>query len=110
MPNVTRTVRSVGELRDWDQPSFADGDVPAWSADAGKFAGEPARYVHAQLTASASWAVAHNLGRHPTSILVEDTTGRAVRGQVTNLDANNLRIDFFAGGLPMAMPGYAYIA
>lgn len=54
-----------------------------------------ANYVHDQATPSASWTVAHNLGKRP-AVQVIDTAGTQVEGDVTWLDDNSVRIIFSA--------------
>lgn len=56
-------------------------------------------YVHVQGTAAAVWYVAHNLGKYP-SVVVIDSSGRKVIGEVEYTDANNMVLTFsgaFAG-------------
>ena len=65
--------------------------------DAGTL-GVDLNYTHVQ-TSSASWVIAHNLGKIP-SVTVQDNSGNTVFGDVTYTDANNLTITFntaFAG-------------
>jgi hypothetical protein len=59
-------------------------------------AGSPATFVFAQATPSASWSIAHNLNRFP-SVVVVDSSGRMVEGDVTYVDANNVSVGFAAG-------------
>lgn len=60
-------------------------------------------YVHHQDLPASTWAVIHNLGRHP-SVTVVDTGGTVVHGQVTYVDAMSVSITF-AG----AFSGRAYL-
>tara|TARA_R100000541_G_scaffold56763_2_gene66386 strand:- start:1332 stop:2117 length:786 start_codon:yes stop_codon:yes gene_type:complete len=60
-------------------------------------------YVHDQPTASATWTVAHNLGKFPT-VAVVDTAKTVVLGDIDHTDINNLVITFNA-----AFSGYAYV-
>jgi hypothetical protein len=56
-------------------------------------------YVHTQGSASASWTIAHSLGKKP-SVTVQDGSGNDVEGSVAYTDDNNLTITFntpFAG-------------
>lgn len=56
-------------------------------------------YVHTQGASSASWVIAHSLGKKP-SVTVQDGSGNDVEGAITYTDDNNLTITFntaFAG-------------
>lgn len=56
-------------------------------------------YVHNQASASAQWIIQHNLNRYPTVVVV-DSAGTVVMGEVTYIDSNNIVLDFnpsFAG-------------
>jgi heat shock protein HslJ len=64
--------------------------------------GSDANFVHTQETPSASWTVAHNLGKRP-AVQVVDSAGTQVEGDVTWLSENTVRIDFTA-----AFSGAAY--
>jgi hypothetical protein len=50
-------------------------------------------YTHSQNVASATWSVAHNLGKFP-SVTVALSTGQQGFGDVTFIDTNNLTITF----------------
>ena len=65
--------------------------------------GGDVNYVHDQGVASATWSVAHNLAKYP-SIIVVDTAGSVVTGDVSYTDTNNLTVTFNA-----SFSGYAYI-
>lgn len=52
-------------------------------------------YIHDQLAPSASWMVAHGLGKFP-SVTVVDSGGTTVVGDVAYTDANNLVLTFSA--------------
>lgn len=63
--------------------------------------GTTVTYTHVQNTPSAAWAIAHNLGAKPTSVLVIDGGGTMIVGEVVYVDDNNVTIVFdippFAG-------------
>ena len=52
-----------------------------------------ATYVHTQGTASATWTIAHNLGRFPCVSLL-DSVKQEIEGQVDHVDVNNLTVSF----------------
>jgi len=60
-------------------------------------------YVHDQATSSATWNIAHNLGKLP-SVTVVDTAGSVVIGNINYTDANNLVLVFNDG-----FSGQAYV-
>ena len=60
-------------------------------------------YTFTQLTAAATWTVAHNLGKYP-SVSIVDTGNTQLMADVHYVDANNLTISFGA-----ATSGSAYI-
>jgi hypothetical protein len=53
-------------------------------------------FTFTQSTPSASWTIAHGMGKHP-SVTVTDSSGAWVVGDVFYIDANTLRIDFSGG-------------
>ena len=62
-------------------------------------ANKDAYFTFNQAGASASWVIAHSLGKKP-SVTVIDTGGNTVEGGITYTDDNNLTLDFntaFAG-------------
>ena len=59
-------------------------------------------YTHVQAS-SASWVIAHNLGKIP-SVTVQDGSGNRVHGDVSYTDLNNLTITF-----NIAFAGTAYL-
>jgi hypothetical protein len=67
-------------------------------------AGPGAAYVHYQNVAASVWNVPHMLGFHP-AVTVQDSAGTSVEGEVTYLDADNVRITFTA-----AFGGVAYLS
>ena len=79
------------------QVLLADGTVGTISAFSDN------HYVHNQPSASATWNVAHNLGKFP-SITVVDSGNSVVVGDVTYTDSNNLTITFNA-----SFSGKAYL-
>jgi len=58
-------------------------------------AGGDARFVYTQPSPSASWSVAHNLGKRP-AIEVVDSAGTVVYGEYLYIDDNNVRLNFSA--------------
>jgi len=61
-------------------------------------------YVFSQPTASATWAVTHNLGYNP-AVTTVDTAGNVVEGTLLYLTSNTLRVSF-----GVAISGYAYMS
>ena len=54
------------------------------------------RYVHVQGSASNVWNINHNLNRTP-SVMVVDSSGQVVFGNVIFIDNNNINVEFSAG-------------
>ena len=52
-------------------------------------------YTFVQGAASATWNINHNLGKHP-SVVVVDSAGSFVYGAETHIDSNNIKIEFSA--------------
>lgn len=48
-------------------------------------------YVHEQITASATWYVVHNLGKHPT-VHLEDSTGSPFIAPIQRVDDNSFYV------------------
>lgn len=59
-------------------------------------------FEYDQVSPSASWSIAHGLGKFP-SVTVVDSAGTVVEGDITYVDDNNVTVDF-AG----AFSGKAY--
>lgn len=59
-------------------------------------------YTHVQTGAASVWTVAHNLGKYP-SVMVSDSGGNVVIGDLDYTDSNNVIITFTA-----TFSGYAY--
>jgi hypothetical protein len=72
-------------------------------AAGGAGAGGDLTYVHNQGSPSASWAVAHNLGKYP-AVDVVDTGGSVIIPSVIYVDANNVTLSF---GSPTSGKAYA---
>ena len=53
-------------------------------------------YAHIQGSAAATWNVTHNLGRYP-SVVITDSAGNVVHGNIEHLNANTTRLTFSAG-------------
>jgi len=52
-------------------------------------------FTHSQNSASATWTITHNLNCFP-SVMVVDSAGSVVYGNIEYLDANSLRLTFVA--------------
>lgn len=52
-------------------------------------------FTHNQNSASATWTITHNLNCFP-SVMVVDSAGSVVYGNIEYLDANSLRLTFVA--------------
>jgi hypothetical protein len=56
-------------------------------------------YIHDQMIASNEWTIDHNLGKHPSCVIV-DSSGSIVEGAIQHIDANQVVVSFaspFAG-------------
>lgn len=62
-------------------------------------------FTYEQATPASVWAVTHNLDRYPASVLVLDSGGTAIEGEVVYTDTNHLTIIFDVPGFS----GTAYI-
>lgn len=91
----------VGYETDTTRIKIGDGST-AWTSLAYWNEGDKT-YVHVQGGASASWAVAHNLGKFPSPVVV-DSGGNEIEGEINHTDNNNLTITFST-----AFTGSAYI-
>jgi hypothetical protein len=60
-------------------------------------------YEHTQSVSSASWVIAHNLGKIPC-VFIQDDLGNEVSGDIVLTDSNNLTINFSS-----AFTGKAYL-
>lgn len=63
-------------------------------------------YHHSQVPPSALWVVNHNLGFQPGGVLVFDTSGSQIEGDVIHIDQNTLHLDFDGSGFA----GDAYLS
>lgn len=61
------------------------------------------RYVHDQMSASATWTIAHNLGKYP-SVTVMDSGGSVCEGTIVYDSINQITLTFSA-----AFAGIAYL-
>jgi len=101
--DVTGQVLATSIAVDGGLPSqylMADGSVSLGSG--GASTGDLS-YEHNQSTVSATWLIAHNLGKHP-SVSVVDTAGSSVVGIVEYVNLNYLAIKFNS-----PFSGYAYM-
>lgn len=62
----------------------------------------PHEYTHVQNSAATTWNVVHGLGRHP-AIMIVDSAGSVVEGDVDYVDSNNVTLTFSS-----AFSGKAY--
>ena len=54
-----------------------------------------ANYIHEQKASSSSWNINHNLNKYP-AVIVIDSAGTEVRGDISYIDKNNIVIKFSA--------------
>lgn len=89
-------------LGDVNTDDLQDGDVIIYDADTQRFINvAPSElgitgdltYVHNQLIPAGVWNIAHNLGKYP-SVVVVDSAGTTVMGEIVYDDINNLHITF----------------
>lgn len=97
---ATATTGPQGPAGD-DGPAGAQG--PA--GPAGPAGADGGSYSHDQVLPSATWIVAHNLGYRPGGIVVIDSAGSQVEGQITHDSANQLTLTFSS-----AFAGAAYLS
>lgn len=72
----------------------ADDCFYRWSGSAwDKFI--TSQYIHDQGIASATWSITHNLNKH-VQAQVQDTAGTVIVGRITEVDLNNITIEFNA--------------
>lgn len=88
------------------EPNTLDIDVTLFPLLKGE-QGDPgsaggASYTYDQMVPATVWHVTHGLNRHP-SVVVVDSSGRQVEGDVVYVDANHVTITFTA-----AFSGLAY--
>ena len=55
-----------------------------------------AEYIHEQSVSSSNWKIPHNLNKFP-SVMIIDSAGSEVKGDIVYDDKNNLHIKFSAG-------------
>jgi hypothetical protein len=91
----------VGVELDTEKAKLGDG-ASGWNS-LSYFIGNPdlsdLHYTHTQGVASATWVIAHNMGKFP-SVTIADSSGRQVEGDVIFNDANQVTLQFvgsFAG-------------
>jgi hypothetical protein len=65
---------------------------------------DPLEYVHSQILSLATWTITHNLLKYP-AVMVVDTGGNVVIGEVQYISLNQLVITFSA-----AFSGKAYLS
>ena len=56
---------------------------------------EDKTYIHRQQSASSTWIVVHNLNKYP-SVVVQDSGGSLVVGEIVYSSLNNLTLKFSA--------------
>lgn len=89
-------VHVEADITDLDKYTRAEVDALITSAT-------DIHYEHTQVASSASWVIAHSLGKKP-SVTVQDGSGNNVIGEVVYTDADNLTINFNS-----AFTGVAYL-
>lgn len=78
---------------EWAKYLYVDGAYVLTSSESGGVSSlDP--YVHDQVIPSSMWNIAHNMGINPTSVLVLDSNGDNIEGDLDYLDANNITIAF----------------
>lgn len=99
--------RITRKLNDLDDVAGAPvpGQVLAWTGTQWQPSDETATstYVHSQAVASATWVIAHGLGRYP-SVSVVDSALNVVVGDVRYDNTNQVTVTFSA-----AFGGTAYL-
>ena len=75
-----------------------------YDTDAPATGGGAVSYIHTQGAPAASWVVDHNLGWYP-NVLVEDSGGTTVEGDIVYNSVNKLTLTFSA-----AFAGVAYVS
>jgi hypothetical protein len=68
--------------------------MPAYAIDTGTATVVP--YEHTQASPSSDWVIDHFLGRHPVSVLVVDTAGTTILGDVEFNSINRVTAHFSA--------------
>ncbi len=92
-------VSAIGDEATWNEISAPN--QAGWAQGGSSPAGSS--YVFDQMTALATWAIAHGLNRYP-SVTVVDSTGTKVDGDVHYDDADSITVYFSA-----AFAGVAYL-
>lgn len=103
--------RTVTRVQDQDdvQGTPAEGDTLIYNTTLGVFlygppaSGADAHYTHTQSAAASVWSITHNMGKHP-SVMVVDTGGTTVEGDVVYLNVNQIELRF---SVPFS--GFAYL-
>lgn len=93
---ISRTTRLADLRGDVLLTNPVTGDVPVYDAPSGLWKNQPSAdktYVHDQQAAASLWTVSHGLGKFP-SVIVVDTAGTEVLGNVTYQDANTVSVSF----------------
>lgn len=89
---------SVEHLSDVALDGLSDGQVLAWDAALGKWTNQSSasafNYVHTQASAATTWVVQHNLGRQPGGVMVVDSAGTVLVGEITQDTADRLTVRF----------------
>jgi hypothetical protein len=68
-----------------------------------EFVQHATKHTHTQLTPSLEWIIVHNMVKHP-SLLIIDSTGEIVMGDILYPDLNTMILTFSA-----EISGYAYL-
>lgn len=83
---------------------------PTTTSSGGSFDPSLVSFRYVQGSPSASWTVVHNLGFSPGGIIVIDSNGSVVEGEIDYIDDNTLILHFFAQGIPSPFSGQAYLS
>jgi hypothetical protein len=86
-----------------DNWALTPNQLRSFIGTGGVGSGSDVAFVFDQMSASATWLIAHGLGKYP-SVTIVDSSGATVEGAVDYVDANSLTVSFSA-----AFAGTAYL-
>ena len=104
-------VETIG-LVDFYAITYTDGTVVPYSitngapgapGPPGEDGEDDAHYIHDQIMSSSNWSITHNLNKYP-SVVVVDSAGSMVVGDITFITPNQITISFTG-----AFSGKAYL-
>lgn len=78
---------------------------PGIQGEPGEPGSAPQAYVHSQIPPSDTWVVVHNLGYRPGGVIIIDSGGTTVEGEMTYDSVNQITLIFSA-----AFSGTAYLS